>query len=407
MKPRKLLITSIASLFIPSSYAEDFYFKVGQIFDGNSWLSPAYIHLQDGIITYLGPFAHKGFLYKDLKESTLLPPLVDAHQHLSVFDHQYGGDYEEAFRYSHKIPIKKRKEMGKDLLNDYLHKGFLYIRDLGGDRVTLDKLKKEISNNPHYPTVQWSGRAVAHGSGQCPKDLPCSRYFQSVNTLKKGSKLETLKIYLDNEPFDGHLTQRELEEVAKGVNQPMAFHSIRPYPLKKLVQFVDKFDSLEHLTSITAFQLRAMATTSIRLVPTDMPESFIETYSDKIPPWPHEEVKIQKKRLRKLLPYINQLCFGSDFYIVPEDQVRTQAYWAVESFIQMASRLNLKPTAALKIITNQCAPLFPGEAELGHIKQGQIANFIIIEGNLKEKLSYLHNIQWVVHKGKVLINPKK
>ncbi len=397
-------IVSISMAFSITLMAKDHYLKVENLFDGQSWISPAYLHLENHIITYMGPFPHKDKFYHIVEKSTLMPPLVDAHQHLTIVDPHYGEDYEKAFRNSHQLSIEKKKDMALTLMNDYLHKGFLYIRDLGGDSAALSAIKREKLNRD-YPTIQWSQLPIAHGRGQCPKDLPCSRYFQKSDDFKINPTDETVKVYLDNEPFDGAISSKDLTNILAYQNKAMAFHSIHPYPLENLIGKIDKRDSLEHIHYIKNKQLKLLAPTEVRLVPTDIPEGFIEMYKDKVSQWTKIEAKIQNTRAKKLQPYFEQICFGSDFYIKIHDPIRTQAYWAIESFVQLAQRLKLKTTPALKMITNQCAPLFPKEKNLGHIRVGEKANFIIVEGSLKEDLRNLHNILWVVKKGRILVRP--
>lgn len=380
------------------------YFRVAQLFDGSRWISPAYIHIEEDMITYLSNSPQSANqTYTNLDKSTLLPPLVDAHQHLSITDPNYGDDYEQAFLYSYKLPQAQKTRIGLSTLNDYLHKGFLYIRDLGGDQSTLDAIKEKI-HDLDYPYIQWSSLPIAAKHGQCPSELPCRNYFQAPEHFKH-NKGETLKIYLDNEPFPGKLDLPETTSILSKVSDLVAFHSIYPYPLEKLADKLNRDDSLEHIHSITKDQLDALVSTHVRLVPTDLPESFIESYRGKISPWPYEEVRIQAKRAQLLAPYKDQICFGSDFYIDPHDPIRTRAFWALEGFLQQAKRLKLTPTQALKTITSQCAPLFSNAPNLGELKVGAQANLIIVDGNLTHDLSKLHNIQWVFKKGKVLVRP--
>ena len=188
-------------------------------------------------------------------------------------------------------------------------------------------------------------------------------------------------------------------------NRPMAFHSIYDYDYLTLVPFLEKQDSIEHLTYINPKKLAQLEKSDIRLVPTDWPQSFIDLYKEKLDESVLYDKKDQTERIKLLRPYLKQICYGSDFFIDPQDSVKTRAFWALEGFLDMVKHLDLTPLQALPLITGQCNSLFPNQKNLGSLKAKNEASFIIVTGDLSKNLSYLHNIKYVIKQGELVVSP--
>jgi len=380
-------------------------FKVDRAFNGIQWLKPAYISFNQKEIVYLAQTPQKNITYKAIENSSLLPPLVDAHQHLGLTDPSLGASYKDAFIFTHKLPHQEKVNLALSTLNDYLHKGFLYIRDLGGDSAVINEVEQKIENLP-YPYVQWVTKPIAQGKGQCPQDLYCKRYFQeSFNSPIQTHR--TLKVYLDNDPFPGKMNPQMLNSIMEKnhLNQPMAFHGIYDYDYHTLVPFLEKQDSIEHLTYINPKKLAQLEKSEVRLVPTDWPQSFIDLYKERLDESVLYDKKDQVKRMKLLKPYLKQICYGSDFFIDSQDSVKTRAFWALEGFLDMAKYLDLTPLQALPLITGQCNSLFPNQKNVGKLRVNHEASFIIVTGDLSRNLSRLHNIKYVIKRGELVIKP--
>ncbi len=380
-------------------------FKVDRAFNGKLWLQPVYISFNQKEIVYLDQTPQENTDYKAIENSSLLPPLVDAHQHLGLTDPNLGASYKDAFIFTHQLPHQEKVNLALSTLNDYLHKGFLYIRDLGGDSAVINEVEKKIENLP-YPYVQWVTKPIAQGNGQCPQGLYCSRYFQeSFNSHLKTHR--TLKIYLDNDPFPGKINPQKLKSLIEKnhLNRPMAFHGIYDYDYHTLVPFLEEQDSIEHLTFIDPKKLDKLKKSKVRLVPTDWPQSFMDFYKERLDESVLYDKKDQVKRMKLLKPYLKQICYGSDFFIDPQDIVRTRAFWALEGFLDMAKHLKLTPLQALPLITGQCNSLFPNQKNLGRLRVNDEASFIIVTGDLSKNLSRLHNIKYVIKQGELVVKP--
>ena len=380
-------------------------FKVERAFDGAQWLQPAYISFNQEEILYLAKRPQENTTYKTIINSSLLPPLVDAHQHLGLIDPNLGADYKEAFTFTHNLSHKDKVDLALGTLNDYLHKGFLYIRDLGGDSAVTNEVQQRIENLS-YPYVQWATKPIAQGNGQCPKELFCKRYFQDSFNSKVNNQ-DTLKFYLDNDPFSGRMDPKYLTSLMKKnhFNRPMAFHGIYDYDFSVLSPFLEEQDSLEHLTYITAKKLAKLEKSQVRLVPTDWPQSYLDFYKDKLDKSIIFDKKDQIKRMKLLRPYIKQICYGSDFFVDTRDSVKTRAFWALEGFLDMAKEWKLNSLEALPLITGQCDSLFPKQRNIGKLRVSSEPSFIIIEGDLNKNLAHLHNIKYVIKQGELVVRP--
>lgn len=397
--------------------------KLDQLFDGNQWISPAYIEWNKKRITYLKSSPSPSQKEKDyiyLPNTTLVAPLIDAHQHLTIEDFHYGTDYEKGFIKSVQSSLSEKDHRFNGLIKDYLHKGFLYLRDLGGDEPYFKIREKELEKEEYLsdiPYLQRARRPYAVATGQCPPSLVCSHYFRTLADLKDLETRYTQKIYLDNEPFTGQPNLKNLIGILKEVPSAvsLAFHTLLPYSIERLTPLLDRNDSIEHLEGLTSKQVQLLGQSSVRLIPTDIPQYYLDFYRNKFTKDQLYYWERTKKQQSKILSYLkkftnkDQLCFGSDFYIESFDPVRTKAFWALTALIERAKDLELKPREALQMATRNCAPLFTSVAEskkIGLIAPNHLANFIMVKGDLRKDFSLIRNLIYLVKEGEIIIGPK-
>ncbi len=348
----------------------------------------------------------------------LLPGLVDAHVHLYYQEYLPYGNHKESLAKTFSISDSQRKILIESFLNDRIKKGFIWLRDLGGDRrgrKVLKSLIKEKGSN--YPFVEMMGESLTWGPGQCSPPLNCDRIsidlknykIDQLDKLLKGlvqKGLSHLKVYLDSDPFDSQPMPipwvKAIIQKAKDLKLKVAFHVGLFYPLEKIISSMDENFSLEHIYHVSNdFPLEKARAV---LVPTDIPFSFIEFIKNRggnYQAYYFDKIKSQK-RFKKLLERNLPLCFGSDFYFETSDSVKTRSYWAIESLVDW-HELGMSNLDVLKSATSNCSKLFNKKPFL--IQEKAPANFIIVKGNPEKDIRDLHNILWVIKDGKVLKSP--
>ncbi|MCF8060416.1 MAG: amidohydrolase family protein [Bacteriovoracaceae bacterium] len=350
----------------------------------------------------------------------LLPGLIDAHVHLF---HENALPYNDHFKsLSATLNLSKTQRMQfiEENLNDRIKKGFLWLRDLGGDRfgaVALGSLLK--AKRDFYPYVEMMGESLTWGTGQCRAPLKCNRIGLNIKNLSQEQILfhllrikkegaSQVKVYLDADPFESELMPPDILKFilskSKLIKLKVAIHSALNYPYSQIWSYIDDNVSLEHLYNFQANDQNT--TTSASIVPTDVPFSFIEflknrgdefrfLYFDKIR---------TEKRFQELLKHKRRLCFGSDFYYETRDPVKTRGFWAIEGLIDW-HEMGMPAIEVLRSATSNCANVFDGGEELTKVGEGQRANFIIVKGDPEKNIRDLHNVLWVIKAGKVLKRP--
>jgi imidazolonepropionase-like amidohydrolase len=128
-----------------------------RLFDGDRQLSPATVLVDDGVIVAAGVVVPETVATVDLGDVTLLPGLIDCHQHLcftgkGTFEEQFSGVEDDALMVRARAAAERA-----------LQAGVTTVRDLG-DRgyVTLG-----LRADPSLPTIVASGPPLTRDGGHC------------------------------------------------------------------------------------------------------------------------------------------------------------------------------------------------------------------------------------------------
>lgn len=132
--------------------------RAARLFDGFDFVAdPIVVVGDDGRVVSVGRPAPEGLTLRDLGDQTLLPGLVDCHQHL-VFDMQGTLESQVAGLSDVELTERARSNARRALLG-----GVTTLRDLG-DRgyVTLG-----LRDDPDLPTIVCSGPPITPPGGHC------------------------------------------------------------------------------------------------------------------------------------------------------------------------------------------------------------------------------------------------
>jgi imidazolonepropionase-like amidohydrolase len=131
--------------------------RASRLFDGHAWVSPATVLVSDRVIVDVSVSVPENVPTVDLGDATLLPGLIDCHQHLcfdgdGTLEEQVTGVDDDA------LVVRARTSAQRAL-----QAGVTTVRDLG-DRgyVTLG-----LREDPSLPTILASGPPLTRAGGHC------------------------------------------------------------------------------------------------------------------------------------------------------------------------------------------------------------------------------------------------
>ena len=339
-----------------------------------------------------------------LEAPFLMPPLVDAHVHSMVFKDPHHHSLKEELAFNHGLSKSQYEDMILKYLGAMRKSGFLFLRDLGGPDRGEVLLKGLLSRHSDLPYVQMTTASLSWGQGQCFKGYNCATHFTDISTWEQRKREEFiknyqgdfLKVYLDNDPVAGKMPlsiAADLIRLSKKYSLKVALH------IRHDIRDTSVLDG-EHV-SFEHFNLQVNKVSKIRatLVPTLYPQSFKSQISAGKSAYHHDHID-HLGSLKEILEK-KSFCFGSDFYYLSHDPVRSVGFYSLESLFEY-KKLGFSNLELLKSITTNCYSLFKKNFSLGAIKVGAPAHFLLIEGNPAKSLKDLHNIKALYKEGQKL-----
>lgn len=344
----------------------------------------------------------------------LMPPLVDAHVHAGFMALDFSKNLKADLSFNFSRNLKEQKRLSLSYLVDMRNKGFLFLRDLGGHylaRVTLSQIYKDHSDS--LPFLESVHRAYSWGRGQCLEGYPCEQAFinikelnrKEVLTLMKEDKAKgykNVKIYRDNNPVPGEGMPDDwvsffLKETRE-LNLNLAIHLIEPYQFKEPL---GDHVSLEHIHDGNSL---GSNTRKAQLLPTPISLNLIPYIRERgfeAKSYYFDRLEVNKT-ISTLIKKGRKLCFGSDFYTVTGDPVRSFGFWSLDHLIEF-HRLRMKTKDVLMMAGLNCRSLFK-ENGPSKIEVGNKANLLFLKGSPFQDIMDLHNIHSLYKEGVKLKN---
>jgi imidazolonepropionase-like amidohydrolase len=138
--------------------------RAGQVFDGERFLGAADVAIDGGTVVGVGPpqeYASE-VTVEDLGDATVLPGLVDAHQHLTW---DCSPDPPGWHRESDDVALLER---GRANARRALAAGITTVRELGGRGLVTVALRDELARDPAAgPSLLVAGPALTTPGGHC------------------------------------------------------------------------------------------------------------------------------------------------------------------------------------------------------------------------------------------------
>jgi imidazolonepropionase-like amidohydrolase len=422
-----LLVPSIASAQSPrtSDDARVVYVRAGRLLDlrTGKMLTAQVIVIRGERFDRVTPASEAqipaGADIIDLSRATVLPGLIDAHEHIFLTGEDNGRYDEQLLKESWQyrtieatVNAKRDLDAGFTSMRDLETEGAMYsdvdVRnaiDRGlilGPR--LEVVTRALSTTGGYPLEGYSPEVVVPSGAQIV-DGPEEARKAVREQIKYGADL--IKIYGTHKFHftpDGKMFSQPtftLDEVraitneAHGEGVKVACHA---YGGEGLHNCIDGgVDSIEHGLDLDDAAVRDMVAKGIWLVPTLMVyEGDTRKEDEAMSGGKVSRASLHEPSFRKALAAGVKIAFGTDAGPFPHG---TQA---IE--FEYMTRFGMSPLAAIQAATTKAAELMSWSDRVGAIEPGKFADVIAVEGNPLDDIKQLEHVKFVMKGGAVIRN---
>jgi imidazolonepropionase-like amidohydrolase len=354
----------------------------------------------------------------DLSRQTVLPGLIDMHDHLTG-DHRFHG-YES-------LGVSLPRETLYGVLNarKTLMAGFTSVRNVGASGYSDVALRDAINAGEiDGPRMRASGPALGITGGHCDNNLLPSEYQDSGAGVADGpwavrAKVrEIIKYGADVIKFcatGGVLSkgdsvggqQYTLEEMQALVEEAhqhdrkVAAHAHGADGIRAAI--VAGVDSVEHSSLIDDEGIKLAKENGTFLVMDIYNDTYILEHGAEVGMLEESLEKerqigqLQRDNFQKAFKAGARMAFGSDGGVYPHGDNGKQFAYMVE--------YGMSPMQAIQAATVHAAELIGWPDDVGAIEAGRYADIIAVDGNPLEDVRLLENVSFVMKGGKLYKTP--
>jgi imidazolonepropionase-like amidohydrolase len=420
------MAVSLAALFSSAGAAEAavVYIRAGHLVDtvNGRVLSDQVILVEDDRIVRVAPGpalripADAAII--DLSGQTVLPGLIDMHDHLTA-DHRFHG-YE-----SLRVSLPREALYGVLNARKTLMAGFTSVRNVGAGGYSDVALRDAINAGEiDGPRMRASGPALGITGGHCDNNLLPSEYEDTGAGVADGpwavrAKVrEIIKYGADVIKFcatGGVLSkgdsvggqQYTLEEMQALVEEAhqhdrkVAAHAHGADGIRAAI--AAGVDSVEHSSLIDDEGIRLAKEHGTFLVMDIYNDTYILEHGAEVGMLEESLEKerqigqLQRDNFQKAFRAGARMAFGSDGGVYPHGDNGRQFAYMVE--------YGMSPMQAIQAATVHAAELMGWPDDVGAIEAGRYADIIAVAGNPVENVRLLENVGFVMKGGKVYKTP--
>lgn len=402
----------------------DTYIRAGKLLDVRSgkMLANQVIVIQGDKIARIGSSDEikvpADVKFVDLSHATVLPGLIDAHEHIFLTGEDNGRYDEQLLKESWQyrtieatLNAKRDLEAGFTSMRDLETEGAMYsdvdVRDainrglIPGPR--LEVATRAISTTGGYPLEGYSPE-VPVPSGVEIVDGPIEARKAVREQIKYGADL--IKIYGTHKFYfaGGKLVSVPtftLDEVKVIVNEAhregrkVACHA---YGGEGLHNCIDGgVDSIEHGLDLDDAEIQKIAANGIWYVPTlYVYEGDTRREDEAASAGTVSRASVHEVSFRKALAAGVKIAFGTDAGPFPHG---TQA-----KEFEYLTKFGMSPLAAIQSATINAAELLGWSDRVGAIEPGKFADVIAVEGNPLDDVTQLERVKFVMKGGQIVRN---
>ena len=389
--------------------------KAKHIFDGHQFHSSKAVLIKDNKIikfesaeTIDIPENCKVLEYPD---GTLMPGMIEGHSHLLLHPYNETSWTDQVLVESYA----ERAIRGANHAKKTLEAGFTCVRDLGSEGAGYVDvgLKQSIEKGViPGPRMIVAGKAIVTTGSYGPKGFaehvqvplgaePADGFDNLTKVVRDqiGQGADVIKVYADYRwglNFDARatFTQKELElivEVTESSGRQVVAHAASEEGMRRAI--LAGVRTIEHGDAGTKEIFDLMKKHGVALCPTLAAGDAIMQYrgwKKGVDPEP-ERIKNKKASFALALASGVSIVAGGDVGVFSHgDNVRE---------LEMMVAYGMKPMAVLQSVTEVNAKVFGIDHEIGQIKVGLLADLIVVNGNPKENISTLREVEMVMKEG--------
>ena len=416
---RRLLLALMAILAATANAQEGVsLFRPARVFDGEEIHVGWVVAVEDQRIIYAGEDAGAKKINADqvfdLPGSTLLPGLIEGHSHILLHPYNETNWNDQVLKESEA----ERVVRAVNHVRNSLVAGVTTMRDLGSEGAgyadvgVRDSINKGIIPGPRLLVA---GKAIVATGSYGPKgfhegvDVPLGAeaadgYDDLVRVVRSqiGRNIDFIKVYADYRWGPGGtasatFTRSELEtivEVAESSGRYVVAHASTAEAMKRAI--LAGVETIEHGDGATSETYELMREHNVALCPTLAAGDAITQYGgwrkgvDPDPP----RIANKKRTFREALDAGVTICFGGDVGVYPHgDNVRE---------LEMMVEYGMHAEDALRSATSINAGLFRIADKVGRIREGMLADIIVVPGDPTKDISALRSPSWVLSDGKFI-----
>lgn len=383
--------------------------------------------VQGGRIKELGPWeqitahAPKDAVTVDLGHTTLLPGLIESHQHLlSNFDRKVPETANMILTVS-QMDTAKRALMGANNAREMLQAGFTTVREMGNCGMNGDIALRDAINAGWVPgpRILASTRALSAAGGQFGRTQPeFSKLIDEEYVVISGSDearravrnalyagADVIKVIVDTTPrvlqYD---EMKAIVDEAHRFKVKVAAHAVTPMAIKLSAEA--GVDSIEHGYMLDDENAKLLHDKGIFLVPTDGPA---EDYRDFFSAYNLSPAQVESQlksmaanlsgRLQRARKAGVKIAAGSDMYYADPKRTRGQASLRMLIAYQQEG---MPAPEIIRTATIDAAELLGWQDRVGSIEPGKLADMIAVPGDPLQDISALEQVKFVMKGGAVV-----
>lgn len=418
---RKILVLlSIVVFFDKVSAQNLIYLRPERVFDGEKIFEKYGVIIRGEKIELFDSQANieknlpKDIEIIDLKNSTLLPGLIEGHTHLFLHPYNEVPWDDQVLKEARSYRTARAVIHAEKTLKA----GFTTARDLGTEGAEFDDvgLKKAIDDGLILgPRLLIATKALIATGSYAPKNFsPDIKVPQGAeeadgidDLIKKtrnqiGRGADLIKIYADYRwGLRGEAAPTfSLEEIklivatAQSAGRPTVAHASTVEGMRRAI--LGGVETIEHGDNGTIEIWKLMAEKNVYLCATLAAGDAVSQYRGWKKGVEEEPERIKKKRVsfKQAMDAGVKICFGGDVGVFAHgDNARE---------LEMMVEYGMNTIDALKSATSVNADAFHVNKEVGRIKNGLFADILVVDGNPIQQISNIRKVKLVMKNGKLI-----
>ncbi len=405
------IISSLLFLSVFLSVAQRVKITADQLFDGVSVQSDWGLIVEGNVILEVGPINKLGEADQEFNypTGTIMPGMIEGHSHVLLYPYNQTGWNDQVLKESRSL----RAIRGGQAATKNLYAGFTTIRDLGSEGAGYADvaIKQSIEQGIiEGPRMLVAGRAIVATGSYGPKgfhpdfDVPLGAEpadAQNLITVTRdqiGKGADFIKVYADYrwgpdgeaKPTFSIEELKMIVETAASSGRVVVTHAATAEGMRRATLAGVK--TIEHGSDATMEVLQLMKENNVALCPTLAATHAVTQYFDGWDTKDPEPERITNKRkmFERALKSGVTLVAGGDVGVFPHgENVRE---------LELMVDYGMAELDVLRSVTSINAEVF-GLEKLGELKQGFLADIVVVEGNPSKSISDLYKIKLVMKDG--------